>query len=154
MPHAHNGNGRVLTDPVELGSDIRGEVDPPDQARDHRLIQLSEPNALLQAVARLDDDRTLESCRGEHGTQVGRAEVAGDRRHGLRIDPVLRIEGPVPQVHMSVDADGHPRCHTSSMGCHSAPGLRSSAILTWHGSVCVHHSCETGSSAIRRMSAS
>lgn len=154
MPHSDDGDSGVLADLVELRSHLGREIDPRDEAGDGGRFQPGEPDALVEAVARLHDHGAAESGRGQHPAQIAGPEVPGDRRHGLRVDPVLRVHGPVPQVHMGVDACVHARCHTSSTGCHSAPGSRSSAILIWHGSVCVHHSCDTGSSAIRRMSAS
>lgn len=140
VPDSHDGDGRARVKELELREHIPGQVDPRDESGDHGCIEPYQPDALLQAVARLHHDRPVDRGRIEHVPQLRRSEVAVDRCHRLRVDPVLGIKGAVPHVDVGVDAGAHSRYHTSSMGCQSAPGSRSSPILTWHGSVCVHHS--------------
>ena len=154
VAHSDDGDVGGSADAVELVRYVPLQVDPHHHAGDDAPVRAHQPETLLEAVARLHDDRAVHVGRREHRRQLGRPEVAVDGRHGDRIDPILRVQRPVPEVDVGVDARGHPRCHTSSSGCQSDPGSRSSAIRTWHGSVCVSHCCVTGSSSIRRMSAS
>ena len=61
VPDSHDGDGRARVKELELREHIPGQVDPRDESGDHGCIEPYQPDALLQAVARLHHDRPVES---------------------------------------------------------------------------------------------
>ena len=108
-------------------------------------VQAAQVQFRAVAAARGSDfvptEQELQTIRGRCGPGVPR------RRHTGRLQGRAR-PGLVPQ-------SGGPqsRCQASSSSCQ--PGESSaSSNGTWQGSVCDHHSCETGSASIFAWSAS
>ena len=105
----------LVADPDELGAaragaqlcqllrNVRRKVDPPDHARDEVMLRgrREELASLIEARARLDEDRLVDAVRGEQRLQVLGAEPPADRRERLGHPRIGRI-GRVPEMMVSV----------------------------------------------------
>ena len=105
----------LMADPYELLStrsrlqradllrDVRGEVDPADDARDEVVSRgrRKELARLVEARSGLHEDRAVDAVRGEQRRQVLGAEPPADRREGVGHPRIGRARR-VPEVVVSV----------------------------------------------------
>src|SRR5437868_14213711 len=88
---------------ADLLRDVRGEVDPADDARDEVVFRgrRKEFARLVEARSGLHEDRAADAVRGEQRLEVLGAEPPADRREGFGHPGIGRL-GRVPEMVVSI----------------------------------------------------
>jgi hypothetical protein len=95
--------GPQLIEPIR---DVRGRgIHPADHAADQIGVRrgTQEVDGLGHRRNRLDDHGPRHTGHLRRSGEVGRFEVGVGRRHGVRVDPVLGVAAPDPQVVVGID---------------------------------------------------